>query len=132
MTSLADSAIDEVVELHNLFVELFTGRSRDFGRCERAFAPDFEMVTPEGKRLNRAQILKSLKKGQEDDDFSIAIHEVRPIREDASSILLQYVEQQYRDGEITRRLSTALFEAASEAPCGVVWRYLQETWMDED
>ena len=29
----------------------------------------------------------------------------------ANAVLLQYVEQQYRDGETTRRLSTALFEA---------------------
>jgi hypothetical protein len=133
MTPLAEAASKEVVELHKLLVELFTGRLRDFRRFEKVFAADFEMVTPEGKRLIRPQILAGLKKGQADDGFfSIAIHDVRAIWQDATSVLLQYVEQQYREGKTTRRLSTALFEAASEAPCGVKWRYLQETWMDEN
>ena len=118
MTTLTDSAIDEVAELHDLFVELFTGRSRDFSRCEKVFSPDFEMVTPEGRRLTRAQILKRLKKAEADDDFSIAIRGVQPIWADATSVLLQYVEHQYRDGETTRRLSIALFERSEERRVG--------------
>ena len=35
-------------------------------------------------------------------------------------------------GETTRRRSTALFLASPAAPRGVVWRHLQETWMEAD
>jgi hypothetical protein len=131
MTPLSVSAAREVVELHALFVELFTGRSHDFSRCDAVFASQLEMVTPEGRRVTRAQILEGLKKARADEDFRITIQDVRPIREDGESVLLQYIEEQYRDGKATRRLSIALFEAASQAPLGVVWRYLQETWIDD-
>ncbi|TMJ39023.1 MAG: DUF4440 domain-containing protein [Alphaproteobacteria bacterium] len=131
MTPLSTSAAREVVELHALFVELFTGRSRDFSRCDAVFASQFEMVTPDGQRLTRAKILEGLKRAQAKADFRITIQDIRPIREDGESVLLQYIEEQYRDGETTRRLSIALFETASRAPLGVVWRYLQETWIDE-
>ena len=46
------------------------------------------------------------------------------------AVLLEYTEQQYRDGRTTRRRSTALFLANPAAPCGVEWRHLQETWME--
>ena len=130
MTPLASAAAREIVELHALFVELFTGRSRDFSRCEAAFSPKLEMVTPGGRLVQRSQIIQALKGATARADFRITIHEIAPLREDAGSVLLRYIEEQYRDGETTRRMSIALFETASDAPLGVVWRYLQETWID--
>ena len=129
MTRLTEAAAREVFELHALFVELFTGRTRDFSRCEAAFAAAFEMVTPKGLRLTRAQILELFGKVRARADFRITIHDIRSLREDATSVLLQYVEEQYRDGETTRRLAVALFETASHTPNGVAWRFLQETWI---
>ena len=131
MTPLAAAAAREVEMLHAAIVELFTGRSRDFSRCAAAFAPDFEMATPEGERVGRAAILARFERARAQADFCISIADIRTIWETSNSVLLQYVEQQYRDGETTRRLSAALFEAKPQAPCGVVWRYLQETWMPE-
>jgi hypothetical protein len=131
VTSLAAAAAREVIELHALFVELFTGRLRDFSRCEAVFSPELEMVTPEGRLVNRAQILEGLKKVKARADFRITIHNIAPVAEDAGSVLLRYIEEQYRDGETTRRLSIALFETAGTAPCGVAWRYLQETWIED-
>ena len=130
MTPLASAAAREIVELHALFVELFTGRSRDFSRCEAALSPHLEMVTPEGRLVNRAQIMAALINATARADFQIAIQAIAPVRDDAGSVLLRYIEEQYRDGETTRRLSIALFETASDAPNGVAWRYLQETWIE--
>jgi hypothetical protein len=129
MTPLAAAAAREIETIHAAFVELFTGRSRDFSRCFVAFAQDLEMATPDGARLDRKTILAGLEEARAEPDFRISISDIRPIWEDGNSVLLQYVEQQYRDGRTTRRLSTALFEAQAEAPYGVVWRYLHETWM---
>ena len=129
MTQLAAAATHEIEALHVHFVELFTGRTADLTRCSRAFSSDFAMVTPAGIRLERAAILGGLAAARAADDFRIVIAEIRPVWEDGNSALLQYVEQQYRDGQTTRRLSAALFEAAPDAPCGVIWRYLHETWM---
>jgi hypothetical protein len=129
MTPLAASAAREIEALHAHFVELFTGRSVDLSRCKAAFSPQFTMVMPDGTRLERAAILAGLAAARAPADFRIAIADIRPVWEGNGSALLQYVEQQYRDGNTTRRLSVALFEAEAEAPCGVVWRYLHETWM---
>jgi hypothetical protein len=131
MTPLATAAAREIVELHALFMDLFTGRSRDFSRCEAAFSPKLEMVTPEGRLVTRAQILEGLKSATARADFRITIHDIAPIAEGAGSVLLRYIEEQYRDGETTRRLSIALFETEGAAPCGVAWRYLQETWIED-
>ena len=131
MTPLASAAAREIVETHALFVELFTGRSRDFSRCAAAFSPRLEMVTPQGRLVDRAQIMAALTKASARADFRITIRQIEPIREDAESVLLRYIEEQYRDGETTRRLSIALFETAGDAPCGVAWRYLQETWIED-
>ena len=128
MTLLATAAACEVEQLHATFVELFTGRAQDFNRCAAAFAADFTMVTPDGRSLDRDAILIGLKATRAASDFRIAIQNLRVLRDDGDSALLQYVEQQYRDGRTTRRLSAALFTAETKAPCGVVWRYLQETW----
>jgi hypothetical protein len=131
MTPLAQAATREVVELHAYFVDLFTHRRRDFGRCETALGPDMKMVTPDGHRVDRGQILAALKKATAREDFRITIHDIKVLNETTRDILLQYVEEQFRDGEISTRVSVALFEAAPEAPCGVIWRFLQETWISE-
>ena len=129
MTPLLASAMTEVRSLHEAFEELFTGRSRDLGRCASALAMDFSMVAPDGSKLDREAVLGALSAAAASPDFRIRVKDLRPIWEAEDSILLQYVEEQYRDGRTTRRLSTALFTAEAGAPCGVVWRYLQETWM---
>jgi hypothetical protein len=129
MTPLLASAMTEVRSLHQAFEDLFTGRSRDFSRCARALAVDFSMVAPDGSRLDREAVLGAIGAASASPGFSITIKDLSPIWEAEDSVLLQYVEEQYRDGKTTRRLSTALFTAEARAPCGVVWRYLQETWM---
>jgi hypothetical protein len=131
MTPLGAAAAREIKELHAVFVELFCGRSRDFSRCVAAFSPHFEMVTPDGKNHDHTGVLLALERAKAPADFSIEISKIRSLWEDQKSVLIQYVEQQYRDGNTSRRRSTALFEAEAKAPCGVVWRHLHETWMQD-
>lgn len=131
MTALAQAAIREVEELHRHFVELFTGRSLDVSRCAAVFAAEFEMVTPAGKVFDRSQVLALLSAARATPDFVITIQSSRVVWEGPDKALLQYVEQQYRDGKVTRRLSSVLFIADGAAPNGVVWRYLHETWMQD-
>jgi hypothetical protein len=129
MTPLLASAMTEVRSLHEAFEELFTGRNRDLGRCASALAMDFSMVAPDGSKLDRESVLGALSAAAASPDFRIRVKDLSPIWEAEDSVLLQYVEEQYREGGTTKRLSTALFTAEAGAPCGVVWRYLQETWM---
>lgn len=127
MSELADQAAQEVRSLHATFCELFAGRSQNFDRCARALARDFCMITPDGLLLDRATVLDRLVAMRAPPGFLIAISDIRLVAEFGDSVLLRYVEEQYREANRTRRLSTALFTAEAKAPCGVVWRYLQET-----
>jgi hypothetical protein len=130
--ALAEQARREVLALHEFFVAWFSGaENADFGHCEAAFAEDFQMVTPDGAVHARPAILERLRLARRSlpHGFSIAISELEPVWQQHNAILLRYVEQQYREGRITRRRSTALFIQAPTAPRGVVWRHLQETWM---
>ena len=127
----------EIEELHKFFVDWFTGKSvqhMEFATCERAFAPDFAMITPSGDRHDRKTIVDRLRqaRGSARGAFAIAIREPRTVwlRDDA--ILVEYIEQQSRDGRTTRRRSTALLTPDQTAPRQMLWRFLQETWMNPD
>ena len=132
MSSLAEAAGAEIEALHAHLVALFTGRTRSLARCDAAFAADFSMVGPSGRRLDRPAILGFIANASAPPDFHIRIGDLRSIWESDTAALLQYVEEQYRGGRTTRRLSSALFTAERGAPLGVVWRYLQETWLVEN
>ena len=129
MRGLAARAADEVRALHETFAALFTGRSKNQARCAAVLADDFWMISPDGLRLNRAQVLEMIATVAAPPDFRISIHSVEVIGEFPDSVLLHYIEEQYRNSRTTRRLSTALFTAENRAPLGVVWRFLHETWM---
>jgi hypothetical protein len=129
MRSLAERAAAEVRAMHETFVELFTSRSRDYARCAAALAPDFWMIGPDGLCLKRSRVLKGIAAAAAPPDFRISIEGIKVVAEFPDSVLLHYIEEQYRNPKTTRRLSTALFTADAEAPQGVVWRYLHETWM---
>jgi len=87
------------------------------------------MIAPDGASRDRTAVMGFLAGATAPADFRIDILDLRTIWESESAVLLQYVEQQYRDGRTTRRRSSALFTADENAPLGVVWEYLHETWM---
>ena len=132
----AELAWREVVALHDFFVRWFCGApdAPDFADCERAFAPDFRMIGPDGVTHLRAAVVERLRGAyaSQPASFSIAVSDPHVVSESGGDVLLEYTERQYRDGRTTFRRSTALFQASPTAPRGVLWRHLQETWMDKD
>ena len=133
-SALADRAWQEVVELHDFFGEWLRGDAPagDFSRAEAAIGKDFRMVSPDGKIDESAAVLVSIKAahGSRPSPYTMVVQDPRTIWAGEGAVLLEYTEQQYRDGRTTRRRSTALFLASPSAPRGVVWRHLQETWLD--
>jgi hypothetical protein len=134
--SLADLAWQEVVALHAFF-ETWLRESEfvmDFSDVEAAIGKDFRMISPDGKIEEREAVISWIRgaRGSRGPDFTIAVLDPRAIWAGDSAVLLEYTEQQYRDGRTTRRRSTALFLADPAAPRGILWRHLQETWMQVD
>jgi hypothetical protein len=131
---LAGKAMDETRQLHAFFVVWFRGDAgpmADFATCEASLAPNFRMVTPDGRVHNRAAVIERLRSARASAaaDFAIEILEPRAAWQSRDAVLLEFIERQYRDGRVTSRRSSGLFTEEPTAPRGVVWRHLQETWM---
>lgn len=129
--TLAELAAREVVALHEFFMAWFRpGPTPDFRACERAFHPDFRMITPAGRLLSRSEIIQGIQaaRGALQESLTIDIRDIRTLWQEGDAALLAYIEQQYRDGRTTRRRSSALLLREPSAPRGILWRHLQETW----
>lgn len=137
--SLADTCEAEVRDLHAFFEAWFTGerpRTNDeLVRLENALGAGFHLVGPGGDVATRSAVIDAVegRHGAADSDDAperIEVEAVEPrfVRDDVC--LLTYEEHQRTAGRWQGRRSSALFERAEDAPGGVVWRHLHETWLD--
>ena len=129
MTDPATRCAEEIVALHQVFVAtLGAPGADDAGRYEAAFAPGFAMVTPDGRRLDRAAVLGFLRgaRGVRGAGFRIAIEDATPLHVAPPLVLMHYIERQWVGGAETARRASALFDVSGEAPR---WLFVQETWM---
>ena len=134
MTPLAALAEAEVRARHDFFVDWFTGRAdaAAFETCSRAFAPDMRRIGPEGAVQDREAVLAMLQSARAARlaDFAITIT-MGPAQDLApGTVLVTYDEGQTVGDRHSLRRSTAVFTADPDAPEGVVWRHLHETWID--
>jgi hypothetical protein len=129
-----DTCHAEIERLHDRFVAWFTATDDpDFAGIERALAPDFEMVTPDGSRVGRNTVLDSIREAHGRDapgEFDIQIRNVELRHTTDDHATARYEEWQERLDRTTGRVSTVLFETDPEAPGGLVWLDVHETWLD--
>lgn len=133
---MIDACRREIEELHVFFEEWFEAAVPDddvtFARVAEALAEDFELISPDGRRRDRDTTLASIRGGYgehagEGKEFRIEIHDLRVRWALDGGALLTYEEWQTSDGSENRRLSSAWFRRAEEAPRGVRWVHLHET-----
>ena len=123
----------EVINRHNFFVEWFTGRAEEaeLSASIRAFAPDMVMIEPDSNTIGTDDIVSMITsaRGKRPADFEIRVELIaaRQIGDDVALVI--YDEHQVIDGQKSARRSSAVFSADPDAPEGVVWRQLQETWI---
>lgn len=125
----------EIERFHDHLVEWFTGTAAEteFEGLEGALAPDFEMVTPEGNRRPRPAVLDGIRESYgryESSGFDIDIRSVELLHEMGDYASVRYEEWQELPADTTGRLSTVLFRAEPDAPGGLLWVDLHETWLD--
>ena len=136
--SLAEACETEVRELHAFFEAWFRGdvarTGEPLARLERALGAAFAMVAPDGEVRSRSAVVDAVDEGHgsraDDGSFRVAVDDVEVRVERDDWCLLTYEEHQRRDGVWRARRSSAVFERAPDAPGGVVWRHLHETWLD--
>lgn len=127
----------EIDELHDFFVAWYTGACdrEGFERMEAVIAPGFEMVTPDGDRLGREAVLGMVRDaytGRDPGTFDIEIGNVELLDGGPDHAVARYEEWQTTpDGE-DGRVSTVLFRPDPDAPNGLVWVTVHETWLDTE
>lgn len=134
--AIGDCCLTEIDELHRFFQDWLGDAAADpaaFARFETVCAPDFTLMTPDGRVLDRAAVIGWLRQasGLHADPahpFRIEIHNAAVrIALPGGIRLCTYDEwQRVRGVERTRR-STALLEAQDDR---VLWRHLHETWAE--
>jgi hypothetical protein len=135
MSGLAEMAEREIVARHDFFVDWFAGRPDEAGynAALAAFDAGFVRVDPEGAMQDRAGLDAMLRAahGRIVGDFTIAIEASAPLWERDDAVLMTYLERQEHAGAATVRRAAALFVKDEDAPHGVAWRFVQETWIND-
>jgi hypothetical protein len=131
---LIQAAIAETETLHAFF-ESWLGADpptpESFARVEAALAPTFTLIGPDGRRESRDAVIAALQAehGARGPDFRIRVEAPEPVALEPPVVVLAYRERQWLAGVETLRQSTAVFRSDGEAPNGLRWLTLQETWM---
>ncbi len=122
----------EIESLHDFFVGWYAGTlDQDaIGRLETALGSEFQMVTPDGTRHDRAAVIAGIREGYDRDEpevFDIDIRNVELIERFDEHALVRYEEWQTTTDETTGRISTVLFGETADS---LVWIDLHETMIE--
>lgn len=139
---MSEDAIErEVQGLHKFFEDWFTGRAAKtdeaYSRFRAVLAPDFFIIFPDGRMLERDEVLASVwdQHGRSSENpryFRIWVDEVRVRRAEPGAILVSYREWHEDQGTISARRSTAMLRSRSGGPNGLEWLHTHETWLPGD
>ena len=125
----------EIVDLHAFFQDWFRGEAdaSAFGRLDAALADEFVIITPQGRSVRRSGIIEGVRSQYGcDPQASLAIRGVTLQEACESMAVLTYEEWQGRYGQpATGRLSTVVFGVREQAPHGLVWLHVHETWLPQ-
>ena len=129
----------EVVELHAFFEAYFRGElaAGDVDRFERVLAAGFTIVAPGGGVSSREQTLTAVRANHgaapelriRVEDAELLIPGDGSSTGDGGLLVGRYVEVHDSPAGTTRRISTVVMSPAAEAPNGLVWRTVHETWL---
>lgn len=132
--ALAQLVLDEIDALHAFFELWLRGESPQsdavYSRFERAVSLDFSLVTPDGQRLARDQIIDLVREDYGGrPGFRLWIENARVVSCVRDVIIAEYEEWQTVNNVARGRLSTAVFTREASAPGGVSWIRVHETWL---
>ena len=125
----------EIVQLHQFFQDWYNGEielsEENFSRLDDVLAKSFELVSPEGRILERNPLLDGIHQAHNTrKGMRIWIEDVRVLHWFDELVLATYNECQDYEDKTTVRLSSVLFRNKSNTPNGLEWLHVHETWMD--
>ncbi|WP_227268810.1 hypothetical protein [Roseobacter weihaiensis] len=135
MADLLTMAETEIRKRHEFFVDWYraTAAPDAMEDCAASFAPDFRIIWPSGGSMDRAPLLQALKdaRGSTGNEFEIRIDINHAVQLSDALCLITFDEHQETAKGPNSRRGTAIFSRDARAPNGVLWRYLQETWIEQ-
>ena len=137
LRELVRACEQEILDLH-AFIEAWLVGSAPraataFARFADVLHPRFVMIDIRGAVRDRDELLATFESahGQNRDGIEVAIGELDCRLERDDVCLMTYLESQRLEQVTTRRFSTALFVPHADAPNGVAWVHLHETWIPD-
>lgn len=132
---MSDPWKQEIIELHDFFERWMRGddplTDDAFQRVRAVLADGFELIHPEGRRIEREPLLDRLRKAHGSrPEKKIWIEAPRLQFTRGVVQVATYEEWQEDDNGRDGRLSTAVFQRVPDAPNGLVWRHVHETWLE--
>ncbi|MEX2500325.1 MAG: hypothetical protein WD397_15770 [Wenzhouxiangellaceae bacterium] len=125
----------EVRELHRFFQDWYRGKLEDeaFQRFSGVMGEGFMIILPDARVLPRQTIVDAVRSQKGSDaQAELWIENVRLVHSEAEFLVATYEEWQGRAGNDARgRLSTVVFTRDEDAPNGLAWRHVHETWLPE-
>jgi hypothetical protein len=128
---------DEVLELHRFFGEWYRGdhdlAGEAFSRASDVLAEGFHLISPEGVVTARGDVLGRLRAvhGSKGEGFEVRIENCSFRIGGRGLGVVTYEEWHDEAGASRGRLSTAVFQDRADAPNGVEWVHLHETWLKQ-
>ncbi len=121
----------EIIALHDLFETYFLGETDDLTRVDAVLAADFSMVGPDGTSSIRAEVMAAITAGHgHSSSLTINTLDHQLVASDPAMLIAEYIEEHVLSDRTNRRRSTVVFTPDEAAPHGLVWRRVQETWLD--
>jgi hypothetical protein len=135
---LEDRCRQEVLDLHQFFADWFNAEveieERIFARLTSSLAKDFEIIGPDGRLTRREDLVPILYRGhgsRQDWDFSIEIRHPTARKISRELCIVTYEEWQSSNQGDRAWRSTALLRRQDDAPGGVVWLHVHETYLPD-
>ncbi len=121
----------EISELHEVFESYFLGNSTDLSRVEAALAEDFTFVAPDANTTDRAGTIAAITAGHaHTESLTIRTLDHKLVMETEGVLVAEYIEEHVLTDRSNTRRSTVVFSTESDAPNGLRWRRVHETWID--
>ena len=120
----------EIEELHDVFQTYFLGTTDSLDRVEAALGDDFTIVGPGGVESSRANTMQALRTAHgHTTSLAITVTEARLLVETADTLVVRYIENHALADQTNHRVSTVVFTKHDNAPNGLLWRRVHETWL---
>ena len=134
-----DQISKEIERLHQFFIDWFNGvvpeTEASFKQFRDATADDFSIVPPSGELVP----IKSLAEGlynayNKRPGLNIEVKNMQIQHKMGNFYLATYEEWQLEKGDKAwrGRISTALLSKDENAPAGLKWHHVHETWLPEN